>query len=137
MARPKKPEEEKQKHVAAFRLTDSEYKAFQELSDTTGLSKARLAKYAAIGMKQVYITDELVAEARSITRQCAQIGNLLRLHATLLEVIDQNPTLSPEDRQEITKIRELLNVCTVGVKDLKKESVDLRADIKELAHGNL
>lgn len=137
MARPKKPEAEKQIHVAAFRLTEAEYEAFEALSKETKLTKARLAKYAAMGMKHIYITDELVNEARNLSRQCAQIGNLLRLHATLLEVIDQNPALTESDRQEIGKLRELLTQSAEEVRVLRKSVSELRKDVQELTHGDL
>lgn len=137
MARPKKPEGERQTHVAAFRLTDEEYKAFEQLSKETHLSKARLGRFAAIGMKQVYISDELIGEARNLSRQAAQIGNLLRLHATLLEVIDQNPSLTQNDREEIVRIRELLTLAVRGINNLKKSVAELRKEVQGLAHGNL
>lgn len=137
MARPRKPEGDAKTVMATFRLTHKQATSFQKLVDETGLTKSQLARAAAIGMKQVYISDELVGEARNLSRQVSQIGNLLRLHATLLEVIAPNPTLTPNDREEIIRIRELLALSAAGIRELRKSVSELRKEVQELAHGNL
>lgn len=136
MARPKKPEEKQQTCVVTFRMTESEFSTFERLSKESGLSKAQLARYAARGMKQVYVTDDLLDAAREISRHAAQIGNLFRLHATLLEVIDQNPSLTDSDREELIRLRELLEMAVAAIRELKMNTVQLRGDIQKL-HGYL
>lgn len=136
MARPKKPEEKQQTCVVTFRMTESEFSTFERLSKESGLSKAQLARYAARGMKQVYVTDDLLDAAREISRHAAQIGNLFRLHATLLEVIDQNPSLTDSDREELIRLRELLEMAVTAIRELKMNTVQLRGDIQKL-HGYL
>lgn len=137
MARPKKLEEQAKTVIKTFRLTPKQAAAFKKLADDTGMSLSAIARAAAIGMKQVYISDELIDEARNISRQCANMGNLLKLHATLLEVIDQNPFLTESDRQEIVNIRELLTSYESNIGELKKSVVALRADIQDMTHGYL
>jgi|GEM_PF-4773486 len=137
MARPKKDEAEKKKHVAHFRLTDAEYAVFQDLSDSSGLTKAQLARAASRGIKQIAVSEDLVSEARQISYHCAQIGNLLRLHATLLEVIDQHPALNSQDRKEISIIRILLSEDKKQISDLKKQVIDLRHEIGALKNGDI
>lgn len=136
MARPKKPEEKTKNVMATFRLTPEQAENFQQLANQVGLSKSQLARAAAIGMKQVYISDDLLDAAREISRHAAQIGNLFRLHATLLEVIDQNPSLTDSDREELIRLRELLEMAVTAIRELKMNTVQLRGDIQKL-HGYL
>ena len=122
--------------MATFRLTPEQAENFQQLANQVGMSKSQLARAAAIGMKQVYISDDLLDAAREISRHAAQIGNLFRLHATLLEVIDQNPSLTDSDREELIRLRELLEMAVTAIRELKMNTVQLRGDIQKL-HGYL
>lgn len=136
MARPRKNENEAKSVWKTFRLTPKQAEAFQRLSTETGMNPSQLARAAAIGMKQVYISDDLLDAAREISRHAAQIGNLFRLHATLLEVIDQNPSLTDSDREELIRLRELLEMAVTAIRELKMNTVQLRGDIQKL-HGYL
>lgn len=136
MARPRKNENEAKSVWKTFRLTPKQAEAFQRLSTETGMNPSQLARAAAIGMKQVYISDDLLDAAREISRHTAQIGNLFRLHATLLEVIDQNPSLTDSDREELIRLRELLEMAVTAIRELKMNTVQLRGDIQKL-HGYL
>ena len=136
MGRPRKNENEAKSVWKTFRLTPKQAEAFQRLSTETGMNPSQLARAAAIGMKQVYISDDLLDAAREISRHAAQIGNLFRLHATLLEVIDQNPSLTDSDREELIRLRELLEMAVTAIRELKMNTVQLRGDIQKL-HGYL
>lgn len=137
MARPKKTESEIKSVWRTFRMTPNQAENFQRLADETNMSRSQLARTAAIGMKQIYISDELVGEARTLSRRISQVGNLLRLHATLLEVIAPNPSLTPGDREEILRIRELLTLSAEEIRELRNSVTDLRAEVRKLTHGNL
>lgn len=137
MARPRKDEDDKKMMRVTFRMTKKQADYFTELASNTQMTKSQLARIISSGMKNVYITDELISEARKISNHCAQIGNLLRLHATLIEVIDQHPSLNPQDREEIVKIRELLNNDKREIRELKSSVSALRKEIKGLTSGNI
>lgn len=137
MARPRKPDEEIKTVRVTFRMTPKQAANFQKFANDTGMKRSELARYIARGMKQVYISDELIEEVRDQSRQIARIGNLLRLHATLLEVIDRNPSLTDSDREELVRLHELLGLSSAGIRDLKKSAGKLRKEVQQLLHGNL
>ena len=129
MARPKKSEEEQQLCVVTFRMTEAEFSAFERLSKESGLSKAQLARYAARGMKQVYVTGELLDEIKVLSRNCALIGNLLRLHATLLETVNLNTLPTESDVREFGKLKAMLEDTQELNRTVYRKITDLKATL--------
>lgn len=133
MARPKKDDELKKKHAITFKLNDDEYETFQKLAEEAGLTKAQLARAAANGIEKIAISDDLLSEARKISTQCAQIGNLLRLHATLIEVIAQHPSLNSQDKEVIADIRRMLVSSKKRTHELKMCASDISKQLHLLS----
>ena len=139
MARPKKPEEKTKNVMATFRLTPEQAENFQQLANQVGLSKSQLARAAAIGMKQVYVTGELLDEIKVLSRNCALIGNLLRLHATLLETVNLNALPTESDVREFGKLKAMLEDTQELNRTVYRKITDLKATLHRLNsdHGYL
>ncbi len=136
MARPRKNMEDQQPCVVTFRMTEAEYLTFERLSKESGISKAQLARYAARGMKRVYFTEDMLAELKTLSRNCALIGNLLRLHATLLETVNLNAFYSENDKQEFARITALLEDAQDMNRIVYRKITDLKQALHKLNNEN-
>ncbi len=137
MARPSKDQTEKKRFVIRLRMTEAEYRKLLKISEESKISLSHLLRDAAEGMKCIYITDEMVKEARELSRNVSLVGNLLRLHATLLETVSLNPSLAPSDQVEIVRIRELLALSAAEIKNTRQAVIGLRTELRKLTNGNL
>ena len=139
MATPRKNENEAKSVWKTFRLTPKQAEAFQRLSTETGMNPSQLARAAVIGMKQVYVTGELLDEIKVLSRNCALIGNLLRLHATLLETVNLNALPTESDVREFGKLKAMLEDTQELNRTVYRKITDLKATLHRLNsdHGYL
>ena len=104
-----------------------------------GMSPSALARAAAMGMKQIYITGELLDEMKELSHNCALIGNLLRLHATLLETVNLKALPTESDVREFGRLKAMLKDTQELNRTVYRKITDLKATLHRLNsdHGYL
>ena len=71
MGRPRKNENEARDVRFTFRMTATQAETFKRQASEMGMSPSTLARAAAMGMKQIYITGELLDEMKCVDRKSA------------------------------------------------------------------
>lgn len=139
MGRPRKNENEARDVRFTFRMTATQAETFKRQASEMGMSPSALARAAAMGMKQIYITGELLDEMKELSHNCALIGNLLRLHATLLETVNLKALPTESDVREFGRLKAMLKDTQELNRTVYRKITDLKATLHRLNsdHGYL
>ena len=126
MGRPRKNENEARDVRFTFRMTATQAETFKRQA-------------SEMGMKQIYITGELLDEMKELSHNCALIGNLLRLHATLLETVNLKALPTESDVREFGRLKAMLKDTQELNRTVYRKITDLKATLHRLNsdHGYL